>query len=403
MKLSLTYCARLALAATLGLTFAGCDDDDGGKSDAGKTDGGSDAAGFTDAVLADTGTGADVSGDRVTADVSGDFASPDSGPSAAEKIARGKYLVDVVIGCPDCHTPRTAMGALDLTQYLAGDNTPAPMCLFRNPMTNECVHPRNLTNDPTGLKNRTDAEIKAMIRDGNRPVAAGTVDAGAADTAGSDGGSPDANPALSVLSPVMPYYIFKNMAESDLDAIVAYLRTVPGKEKSIPQRGPSWDIPRPAPALNLAKVPMPRADYPLPMAAMRGRYLTSQTGLCLECHTPRLPPGSASVLDEDKMFWGGEDFTGILGPTIPIKSKNLTPDVATGLGSWSFEQIVTAVKQGKDKEGKGICPPMPAGMHPGMTGYGFLTEQDASDIVHYLRSIAPATNMVPDMCTFPPM
>ena len=37
-----------------------------------------------------------------------------------------------------------------------------------------------------------------------------------------------------------------------------------------------------------------------------------------------------------------------------------------------------------------------------MAGYGNLTAGDAMDIAHYLKSIPPATNMVPDMCTFPP-
>ena len=67
------------------------------------------------------------------------------------------------------------------------------------------------------------------------------------------------------------------------------------------------------------------------------------------------------MLDEDKLFAGGEDFTGFLGPTIPIRSKNITSDMTTGIGTWTLQQLVAALKEGKDKEGKGICPPMPAG------------------------------------------
>ena len=76
----------------------------------------------------------------------------------------------------------------------------------------------------------------------------------------------------------------------------------------------------------------------------------------------------------------------------------------TGLGSWTIAQIVAVLKEGKDKDGKGICPPMPVGKlgENMMAGYGNLTDQDANDIAHYLKSIPPAMNMVPDMCTFPP-
>jgi mono/diheme cytochrome c family protein len=180
---------------------------------------------------------------------------------------------------------------------------------------------------------------------------------------------------------------------------VAYLRTVPGKDRSIPRRGASFDIPAPAPAVAAEKIPLPRPEYPQAAEAMRGRYLAGNLGVCMECHTKHLPPGSPTVLDETKLFGGGEDFTGILGPMIPIRSKNITSDMTTGIGSWTHAQLVSALKEGKDKEGKGICPPMPAGM----AGYAGLKDQDASDIAHYLLSLPPVVNMVPDMCTFPPM
>ena len=383
--------ARIALTATLGLSLAACEDDDGpATTDARPGDGGATDA--TDATTTTDTTTTDAGGDRTdatTSDSGGDTATTDAGggdATTAEKVARGKYLVDVVASCGECHTPRLPpMGTPDPNNYLAGDNTPSPNCTFRNPANNECIYPRNLTNDATGLKNRTDAEIKNMFLNGKRPVPPGG-DAGATEEA---------------LHPIMPYYSFKNMSDADADAIVAYLRTVPAKERTIPRRGASFDVPAPAPPVTLAKIPTPRAEYPFKEAAMRGRYLAGQVGLCMECHTTKLPPGptSPSVLDENKLFQGGESFTGILGPTVIITSKNLTSDVATGLGSWSFEQVAAAIKDGKDKDGKGICPPMPSGM----AGYGNLTETDLSDITHYIRSLPAAANAVADMCTFPPM
>jgi mono/diheme cytochrome c family protein len=294
----------------------------------------------------------------------------------------------VVIACPECHTPRGEMGRFLPGKYLSGDNamnSPAPNCLFANMARTECIYPRNLTNDETGLKNRTDAEIKKMIMEGKRPAATA-------------GGMEEA------LHPIMPYYVLKNMTDADADAIVAYLRTVPPVVNMVPRRGASFDIMMPVPPINMANVPLPTAGYADPTAAMRGRYLATQTGLCVECHTKHLMPPAATVLDETKFFQGGEDFTGALGPTVMIRSKNLTPDMMTGLGSWTVQQIVTAITEGKDKDGKGICPPMPAGkIGPDMmAGYGNLKAQDAMDIAHYLKSIQPAMNMVPDMCTFMP-
>ena len=43
------------------------------------------------------------------------------GPTLTALQLRGRYLVDSVIACGDCHTPRTATGAPDMTKYLAGN------------------------------------------------------------------------------------------------------------------------------------------------------------------------------------------------------------------------------------------------------------------------------------------
>jgi len=291
--------------------------------------------------------------------------------------ARGQYLVDHVIACPDCHTPRDMMGVPLPGKYMSG-----AMCFVKLP-NGDCLHTRNLTDDPTGLKNRTDAEIKNMFLNGVRPPA-------------SSGGAADAGTAPTALNPFMPYYVFHNMDDADADAIVAYLRTIPGVNNMLPPRGASFDVPGPAPALDTATIPMPRADAPNQESALRGRYLTSKIGLCVECHTQHNPPGPGPVLNTAKIFQGGEMFP--LGFPITPVSKNLTHDVATGLGNWSTSDIVKVLKEGKDKMGNGICPPMPVGP---MGAYGGLTYQDTLDIANYIFSLPAASNMVPDMCTFP--
>jgi cytochrome c553 len=288
------------------------------------------------------------------------------------KQMRGEYLVDHVNACGDCHTPQGQNGPIP-GMYLAGNPT------FITMPNGDALPTRNLTNDPTGLMNRTDDEIKNMFLNGLRPTATGS----------------------EPLNPVMPYYVFHNMDADDADAIVAYLRTVPGVNNTIPRRAASFDVSSPAPPLDVTKLPSPPADYPNLASAQRGQYLAARGGICVECHTKHLAPGSPTVLDETAFFEGGEDFSSLFATTLMIHpvSKNLTSDVATGLGNWSVSDIVTALKQGKAKDGTGICPPMPVGPNG---AFGGLHDDDANDIANYIHSLPPKSNMIVDMCVWPP-
>ena len=290
-------------------------------------------------------------------------------PPPIDPVARGQYLVDHVSACPDCHTPRNAMGAPIAELYLSGAE-----CFVQLP-NGDCLSTRNLTDHETGLMNRTDAEIKHMFTDGIRPAATGD----------------------EALFPVMPYYVFHNMSEADMDAIVAYLRTVPGVEHAIPRRGPEFDLPGPANYLDLALVPEPMSGYAEPEAALRGRYLASQAGVCVECHTRHIM-GDPNVLDYAALFAGGEEFEVGL-PTVPI-SKNLTSDAETGLGDWSTDDIVKVIQKGTDKHGDGICPPMPVGP---LGAFGGMTDADVLDVAHYIKSLPPVVHAIEDVCKFPPL
>jgi hypothetical protein len=83
---------------------------------------------------------------------------------------------------------------------------------------------------------------------------------------------------------------------------------------------------------------------------------------------------------------------------VPV-SKNLTSDVETGLGDWSTEDIVEVIKEGTDKHGDGICPPMPVGP---IGAFGGMTDADALDVAHYIKSLPPVVHAIEDVCTFPP-
>lgn len=342
--------ARLSfvLALGIGLTVAcGSDDDDtaGTGGSAGKG-GSSGSAGASETPGGMGGEG---------------------GASESPLVARGAYLVNHVDACSDCHTPRDEMGAPQLDKFLSGSE-----CLIKLP-NDSCLNSRNLTNDETGLKNRTDEEIKTMIRDGIRPAATGD----------------------EPLFPMMPYYVFHNMTDEDLSAIVAYLRTVPAVVHAVPKSGEEFKLPAPAEPIDPDLIPMPADDYAERDSALRGRYLAAMAGVCMECHTKHVMDSPVPI-DTDKLFAGGEEFD--LGfPVVPV-SKNLTSDEATGLGKWKAADIVKVLKEGTAKDGTGICPPMPVGP---MGAFGGLTDEDALDIANYIKSLPAIENKIDDMCQFP--
>jgi mono/diheme cytochrome c family protein len=340
------YAFLLALGACVVVGCGGDDDDTTGTGGTGGTSGSSGKGGTSNA-------GASVGGEG-------------GGTAESPLVARGDYLVNHVAACSDCHTPRTATGAPDMTQFLAGAE-----CFVKLP-SGDCLHSRNLTNDETGLKNRTDDEIKAMIRDGVRPTATGD----------------------EPLSPVMPYYVFHNMTDDDLNAIVAYLRTVPAVEHAVPRSDAAFEVPAPADPLDLDAIPTPDKDFPEHASALRGRYLAAQAGVCIECHTKHVM--DAVPLDMTMLFAGGEEFD-IGLPVVPI-SANITSDEDTGIGTWSVADIVKAVKGGIDDEGNRLCPPMPAGP---MGAFGGLTDEDATDIANYLKSLPAIANAIDDQCMLP--
>ena len=150
----------------------------------------------------------------------------------------------------------------------------------------------------------------------------------------------------------------------------------------------------------------------------RGKWLVNLGG-CNHCHSPKLfgpmgpvpdttrllsghtstplpaiPPG---VLAPDK--WGAlttGDLTAWAGPWGVSFAKNLTPDTATGIGSWNDAMFIKALRTGKDMgEGRPILPPMP------WDAFGQLSDADLKAIFAYLRSLKPIANAVPD--PIPPM
>jgi mono/diheme cytochrome c family protein len=261
-------------------------------------------------------------------------------PAGTDQVARGKYLF-AAASCGGCHT-------------VEGKELGAGGRRFDGPFGT--VYSTNITPDRlTGIAAWTDAQIAAAIRKGRRPNG-------------------------ERLIPVHPYLSLAGMADDDLRALVAYLRTVPAvnranqpKRMKVPLFGsvflPAWlaafgshtDPPASAPVSGLG----------------RGEYLVRSVSHCGECHTPR---GITQATDNSRFLAGNPH--GPDGSAIP----NITPDPATGL-TWTEEQIAEFLGTGNKPDGDvagGLMGEVIGGARP---GYKDLTEADRRAIAQYLKTI----------------
>jgi mono/diheme cytochrome c family protein len=145
----------------------------------------------------------------------------------------------------------------------------------------------------------------------------------------------------------------------------------------------------------------------------RGKYLV-EIGGCNDCHSPKMMtdmgpvpdttrllsghPGDHPVTDLDPAMLASKtwiltnmDITAWVGPWGISYTANLTPDPETGLGNWTDELFIKALRSGKHMGvGRPILPPMP------WQGISQLTDQDLKNVFAYLQSIKPVHNKVPD-------
>jgi mono/diheme cytochrome c family protein len=116
----------------------------------------------------------------------------------------------------------------------------------------------------------------------------------------------------------------------------------------------------------------------------RGLYLTTIMG-CNDCHTSGTFFGAPNF---EKKLAGSE--LGWVGPWGTTYARNLTPDMETGIGKWSEDDIVKTIRTGQRADGTTVLPPMPWPM------YTNLTDDDVYSIAAYLKSLPPVVHKVPD-------
>ena len=224
--------------------------------------------------------------------------------SSPERIARGKYLVESVLWCMNCHTERN--------QTKPGwppfeNKKGSGAVVFET--DNTYLYAPNITPDKeTGIGNFSDDMIARAIHEG----------------IGHDGR------ALTY----MPWWSFRNLSDEDLASVVNYLRTIPPVKHKVPKRnlgekaeenlvylGYPLSIPRDAPDLG--------------DPVTRGKYLISLAD-CMGCHTgwygrnPGLG-GGGNPMDHNKDH---------------IFRTNIISDM-TGVGGWSSDVFITVIRTGK--------------------------------------------------------
>ena len=258
---------------------------------------------------------------------------------AQSPVERGSYLVNTIMTCGNCHSPK---GPPDV---VAGKDFSGGLRFDEPPFD---VTASNITPDKeTGIGAWSDADFKKALLDGVRPNGAR-------------------------LGEIMPTNFYRILIPSDLNAIVAYLRTLKPVSNKVPD--PIYKIALPHVIFPGAEKPYARRD--LNDKVKRGFYLVT-IGHCMECHTPMTP---AHVDYKNSLGKGGREFPGPWGIS---KSHNITSHRTGGIGAWSDAEIKRAITQGISRDGRQMLPPM---------GYGYyakMTEGDLDAIVAYLRTVPP--------------
>jgi hypothetical protein len=125
---------------------------------------------------------------------------------------------------------------------------------------------------------------------------------------------------------------------------------------------------------------------------------------CQLCH--QKPSQTVDDAGNGLVLSGNNNGLGDSGTVFP---PNLTNDPVTGLGCWSDTQVVTAVLQGIDNEGKMLCPSMPKWGNALTTPDGGpkagtpMDAGTAQQIVDFLRSLPAVSNQVPNTTCAMPM
>jgi mono/diheme cytochrome c family protein len=256
---------------------------------------------------------------------------------AETPLERGSYLVNTIMTCGNCHSPKGPPNVVAGKDFSGG-------LRFNVPNAFDVTAPNITPDKQTGIGTWSTADIKKLLLTGVPP-----------------NGKPIG---------VMPTGFYGILLPGDLDAIVMYLQSV---------KPVSNKVPDPIYKIAIRQTFVPWAQHPIDPAELndkikRGFYLGT-IGHCMECHTPRVK----GVLElADHMGAGGQQFPGPWGISV---SRNITSSKTKGVGGWTDAELKRAITTGIDKDGHKLNPPM------GFQYYAHMTDADLDDLIAWLRTV----------------
>jgi mono/diheme cytochrome c family protein len=279
----------------------------------------------------------------VGAGLAATLVQPAAAQTPTDLRARGEYLVNGPGGCGNCHTPRGPDLFPNPSLYLSGG------VKFTSPVFE--VYSRNITQDKdTGIGSWSEAQIIRALREG----------------VAKEG---------NILGDPMPFNVYNQMSDEDAKAIATYLRTVKPLHNEVAE-----------PKRKVQAQPQAAAKgTPAPAKTDKvayGGYIVNAIGHCFECHTDMV----AGKRDfEHQLAAGG--FLLELG-NARVRSRNITQDKETGIGSWTDAQIKRAITEGINKDGRELLPIMPYSYFKNMSA------EDVDAVVAFLRTVPAVSKKI---------
>lgn len=121
----------------------------------------------------------------------------------------------------------------------------------------------------------------------------------------------------------------------------------------------------------------------------RGRYLATAVLSCLDCHTER-DSTVRTHPQTGRLGAGGNCFTEEMGLPGTVCAANITPDAETGIGAWTDDEILRAMREGVGRDGQALFPLMP------FAAYRNVPDEDAHAVIAYLRTLEPVRRSHPE-------
>lgn len=277
-------------------------------------------------------------------DVASSFNAIEATPA---RLERGKNLASML--CAGCHYDQNTGG---LTGHRMTD---LPAAFGK-------IWSRNITQDPTyGIGKWTNAQIAYFIRTGVKPS-----------------------------GQYVPPYMVKlpHISDEDLASILCFLRSNDTLVR--PRAVQDTDCQPSFLVKALSRVAFKPYDYPTkaiiaPAVTDRvayGKYLVNDALKCYECHSADFKTNDAMDPNKSEGYMAGDnELLDVSGQK--IYSVNLTPDPKTGIGTWTEQQFIRAVKEGFAPDNAPLRYPMER--------MSELSDQEVGDIYAYLRTLTPVS------------